>query len=48
MPYHLVHVGGTWQVVKDAGGKIMGSHRSKKEAMAQLYALHMAMKKEGK
>jgi len=28
-------------VVKDSGGKIMGTHKSKKAAQAQLYALYV-------
>ena len=47
MPYHIRHVGSVYQVVKDgSNGKIMGQHKSKKEAQAQLYALYVNEKKK--
>jgi len=46
MPYHIIHVGSVYQVVKDKGNKIMGSHKTKKEAQAQLYALYVSEHKK--
>lgn len=43
MPYHLSNkVDGCsgWAVVKDSDGKVMGCHKTKKEATDQLVALH--------
>jgi len=45
MPYHIEHHGNVYQVVKDQGGKVVGTHKTKKQAQAQLYALHMNVKK---
>jgi len=44
VPYHIEHHGNVWQVKKDQGGKVVGTHKNKKEAQAQLYALHKNVK----
>ena len=46
MPWHIEHHGNVYQVVKNAGGKVVGSHKTKKEAQAHLYALHMNVKEK--
>lgn len=40
MPYEVKQFGSQWIVVKKLGGKIMGRHKTKQEAQAQLKALY--------
>jgi hypothetical protein len=39
-------MGSVWQVVRDRGDKVVGTHKSKKEATEHLYALHMNVKEK--
>ncbi len=40
MPWHKVHTGSKWKVVKDDGGKVVGTHDTEEQANAQLAALY--------
>lgn len=45
MPWHKVHTGGKWKVVKDADGKIVGTHDTEADANEQLAALYASEKR---
>lgn len=45
MPYHIEHHSNVYQVKKDSDGKVMGTHKTKRDAQAQLYALYKSEKK---
>jgi hypothetical protein len=40
MPWHKVHTGGKWKVVKDADGSVAGTHDTEEGANKQLAALY--------
>jgi hypothetical protein len=42
MPYHIESIGGVFLVKKDAGGHVMGTHKTKAKAQKQMYALYIS------
>ena len=49
MPYKTVHSGGSWLVRKKHGkSRTFGKHKTKGEAMAQIYAIHMSEKRRSR
>lgn len=45
MPYHIEHAGDKWLVKKDSDGHVMGTHKTKKEAQAQIFAITQSERK---
>ena len=48
MPYSVRHAGSKWQVVKDKTGEVIGTHKTKGEAIKQIYAIEMNEHKKSK
>jgi hypothetical protein len=46
MPWHISKDGNKYKVVKDADGKVVGTHDSYAQATKQLAALHIHVKEK--